>query len=365
MPTTTQTALTPPDYVGKVEDNLDQAGDQLTNEIGALSPPLVSTEYKAPTATDLNNTGLSVKDASKYFTPETTVAGQLSKLLSEQSPYMKQVDAKSKLQANELGMLSSDRYIGAATGAAIRESLPIATADASTAARFGLQQQSAENQLANVSMEGLVSGSLAKQKGALDQKLATTQGQINAALAKFGATADIEKVKVASQLESQAQIALANLNNKFQLEYLDKTVAADMKKMALQSASTQITNTTIAIENMLKDPDILQLGSEAVADLINNQISLMTSGINLSYNLAGVPIDSYVSDLMDGFGDMYEQPAFDEAGYIQAKTNQLNQSAYQGRTDWTTSSTLDAIKKAGYTPETHYKEWGKAEGITW
>ena len=68
--------------------------------------------------------GGTISDASKYQNEKTTVAGQLSSL----SVYER--DAKSKLLGSELGMLSSDRYIGAATGAAIREGLPIAQQDA-------------------------------------------------------------------------------------------------------------------------------------------------------------------------------------------------------------------------------------------
>jgi hypothetical protein len=67
----------------------------------------------------------------------------------------------------------------------------------------------------------------------------------------------------------------------------------------------------IGIENLLKDPDILQLGSEAVSQIINNQITMMKSGIELTYNLAGLNMDSYVSDLLDTFVDDYSWGSLD------------------------------------------------------
>ena len=83
-------------------------------------------------------------------------------------------------------------------------------------------------------------------------------------------------------------------------EYSQKT-----KENTRAQAVSQIENTMISIENTLKDPDILQLGPAAMAKMINNQISLMNGGVELTYNLAGLNIDSYVSDLLDSFETNY------------------------------------------------------------
>ncbi len=111
--------------------------DTARENIGLLDiSPSTDTLYKTPRTADATAAGATTKDVSTYNTEDTSVASQLSKILSSNSDYMKQVDAKSKELANNLGMLSSDRYIGAATGSAIREALPIATADATTASKF-------------------------------------------------------------------------------------------------------------------------------------------------------------------------------------------------------------------------------------
>lgn len=329
--------------------------------------------YTPPTLSALQGTGFEVKDASTYNTPETSVAYQLSQLLSSNSPYMKQVDAKSKLTANSLGMLSSDRFLGAAAGAAIREGLPIATADAATASKFGLQQQQADNNLANVSLEGLVSGNLQTQKGDLDVRLANIQGEISKSLANLNnaANKDLANVNNAAALErldltNKANLALAELNNKFQSGMQDTLLASNMKQNALNSATSQINNSTVSIENMLKDPDILQLGPEAVQNLIANQIDLMSSGIKLTYGLADLDMDTYVEDMIGSYSDKFNYqtaPAFDEVAYMQAKAAQLNATNYQGKT-WDAASAAEAIRNAGMTAQEHYDLYGKYEGIT-
>jgi hypothetical protein len=293
-----------------IEDTYSNAA----SNIGMLSTPNIEElEYKAPTITDLTTTGNTVKPAANYLTSDTSVASQLSKLLSQDSDYMKQVDAKSKITASNLGMLSSDRYIGAATGAAIRESLPIATADAQTAAKFGLQQQQGDSAMAQTSMEGLVSGALKKQEGSIATQLKKTEGQINSYLQSAAAKSDASMANLNNTLNKETQEALKILENNLQksllaVEYDERTAEATRAQ-----ATSQIENTMIGIENLLKDPDILQLGSEAVSQIINNQITMMKSGIELTYNLAGLNIDSYVSDLLDTFIDDYAWSSLDAA----------------------------------------------------
>lgn len=349
-----------------------------TNQSTTTTTPTATQEpvpiYTPPTLSALQGTGFEVKDASTYNTPETSVAYQLSQLLSSNSPYMKQVDAKSKLTANSLGMLSSDRFLGASVGAAIREGLPIATADAATASKFGLQQQQADNNLANVSLEGLVSGNLQTQKGDLDVRLANIQGEISKSLANLNNAANLELAGVnnAAALErldltNKANLALAELNNQFQAGMQNTLLASNTKQNALNAATSQINNSTVSIENMLKDPDILQLGPEAVANLIGNQIDLMSSGIKLTYGLADLDMDSYVEDMISSYSGAFNYQTgsgFDDVAYMNAKAEQLNSIGYEGKTTWTPAEAAAAIQAAGMTPEEHYNTTGKYEGIT-
>lgn len=287
-------------------DDFNQKVDSTTNEtltqIGALSTP-PATEYISPTT---SSTQAGVKSASEYMTPATSVASQLNTLLGSDSEYMKQAAAKSKLTANELGMLSSDRYIGAAQGAAIREALPIATADAATATKFAQQQQVGDTQIAATKIEGEVSGALKAQEAGIQTQLKKTQSAIDAILASGTAKTNAEMAGLNVQLNTASQEALKNLDNLLNTSLMAEEYSQKTKENTRAQAVSQIENTMISIENTLKDPDILQLGTEAMSKMINNQLALMRGGVELTYNLAGLNIDSYVSDLLDTFETTYQ-----------------------------------------------------------
>lgn len=284
--------------VEAASQKVDDTTNNTLTQIGALSAA-PAPEYISPTTTTL-------KSASEYATPSTSVASQLNTLLGSDSEYMKQAAAKSKLTANELGMLSSDRYVGAAQGAAIREALPIATADAATATKFAQQQQIGETQLAATKMEGEVSGALKTQEYGIQNQLKKTQATIDTILAAGTTKSNMELAGLNVQLNTASQEALKNLDTKLSTGLLAEEYSQKTKENTRAQAVSQIENTMISIENTLKNPDILQLGSAAMAKMINNQIALMKGGIELTYNLAGLNIDSYVSDLLDSFETNYE-----------------------------------------------------------
>ena len=296
--------LNPTPTVEQSKQQMDDTTTQATSQIGLLSSPTV--EFNAPTTAEKEAAGATVNTASSYMTPDTSVASQLSKLLSSDSEYMKQAAAKSKITANELGMLSSDRAVGAAQGAAIREGLPIATADANTAQKFGLQQQAAENELAKTSLDLLGSGALKTQEAKINDQLKKTQATIDLVLNNTAAKNNADLAGLNARLNTESQSALKILDSKLSadlmaVEYDEKT-AETLRAQAV----SQIENTMISIENILKSPDILQLGSGAMSTIINNEIHLLKGGIELSYNLAKLNVDSYVSDLLSTYEQNYK-----------------------------------------------------------
>jgi len=290
-------------------EKVDDIYSDTTEKIGLLgsgAPTTPDPSYIAPTSQQIQEAGATIKDASSYILPDTTVAGQLSKLLSGDSEYLKQTEAKSKMTANALGMLSSDRYIGASTGAAIRESLPIATADAASASKFGLQQQQADSSIAQTGMEGLISGALKAQEGKITQQTQKTQGAIDAYLQCASVRGEASLSNLNNELNLATQTSLKNLENQLATSLMRAEYDQQTAENTRMQATSQIENTMISIENTLKDPDILQLGSEAVSRIINNQISLMQSGIELTYNLAKINVDGYVEDLLADFTSTYQ-----------------------------------------------------------
>lgn len=54
---------------------------------------------------------------------------------------------------------------------------------------------------------------------------------------------------------------------------------------------------------------------------------------------------------------------WDESEYLKLKTNQLNSTGYQGKTDWTADQTKNAIINEHMTPQSHYDLYGKDENL--
>lgn len=298
-----------------LDNTLTNIRDSFSNantEIGNTPTPDTTNTYPTLTQEQYNAAGATIKDAASYQNDKTTVAGQLSALLNSDSSYMKQVDAKSKIAANQLGMLSSDRAIGAATGAAIREGLPIAQQDAETAKAFGLQQQQGDTSLANVKTEGMVSGALNSQKYGLENQSAQYKTQLDNLSKQAVVEADVATKAFASELQESAVAAeyglkekLAGVQNALDTKLMQAEYAQQTKENTRAQASELIKTTSINIEEMLRDPDILGLGSSAVASLVNNQIALTNAGVELIYNTAGLNLDGHISSLLDAFEGAY------------------------------------------------------------
>lgn len=286
--------------VDKANSAASATASATNKSIGLLAAQPTSA-YVAP-----STEATSVNQASEYSTPETTISYQLNKLLDSNGEYLKQAAEKAKITASDLGMLSSDRYIGAARGAAIREALPIATADATTASKFQLQQQAGDTTLANTQLEGLVSAALNEQQYKIDTQLKKTSAQIDVLTSTLAFKNSTELAGLNSTLATKSSEYLkkldADLNESLlKNEYTQKTAEA-----ARAQAASQIENTMITIENTIKNPDLLQLGSAAVAQIVNNEIALMKGGIELTYNLAKLNVDDYVTNLLTSFESQYK-----------------------------------------------------------
>lgn len=61
--------------------------------------------------------------------------------------------------------------------------------------------------------------------------------------------------------------------------------------------------------------------------------------------------------------DIAPNENFDSGKYFLAKVAELNSTNYEGRNDWTVAEVKQAFKDAGLTPVEHYAEYGKAENV--
>ena len=154
-------------------------------------------------------------DYNKYLDPATaTVSSQLDKLLSQDSSYISRARKEAEAKAASTGMLSSSMAAGAAEGAAIDRALPIAQADASTYAQFGLQ--------------GLTGAQTLAAQG--------QQGQITSALQSQAAAESAFNVELNAQLTSQLQLEDAEYNRLIEKERAGYALTAQEEAYKQNSA---------------------------------------------------------------------------------------------------------------------------------
>jgi hypothetical protein len=241
------------------------------------------------------------KEGSSYVTPESTVAGQLTTLLSKDSDYIKQAEAKARIGANQLGLASSSMAEGAARGAAIERALPIAQQDAQTYGQAQQQQQAAEVNQAQASIEGLVSGALNDQKYELIDRSQALQSTFDGAIKAADAEAGVALQELKSQWDFALTDSIKRLEYYLQKDLNEQSIDDGKAENVRAQSADIIKNNQIAIENLLKDPDILQLGAESYGALINNMTAMTTKSIQFIYSAASLDMDGMMEDLLSDF----------------------------------------------------------------
>jgi len=261
-------------------------------------PPTDYKDYDPTKVSSAINTSISFKEPGSYIdNAKQTVSGQLQNLLSSDSPYIKQAEQKATEQAGSRGLLNSTIAAGAGRRAAIESALPIAQQDAQTYNQFALAKQTSENNLQTIQAEGIVSGEITEQKAAIDRKNQDIQ---NAFTTKLQSATDQSKTLL-TDLQNTYNVNMQNL------DILSKKALAEMDLNAQQSqnvatqSSTIMQNYQVSVENLLQDPDFLQLGKDAVNNAITQLQNLAANSILFVGKSQGVDlepfVDAYLSDL--------------------------------------------------------------------
>lgn len=166
------------------------------------SQPSQAAELTTQTTQDLAKGDLSVKDDGVYFTPagSDSVAGQLSGLLSSNSPYIKAAEETAKRTSNARGLLNSTMAATAGQKAAIESALPIAQQDAQYRQQMGLQTQEGDIQSKLQKEQGEIQSGLYEKQGEISSSLSAQEHEQSMALKQ----ADIEWNKI--DLEARMQV---------------------------------------------------------------------------------------------------------------------------------------------------------------
>lgn len=223
-----------------------------------------STGYDAAKA-GLTNWGVS--------NPQT-VQGQLTGLLSANSPLLQQARAASLAQMNQRGLINSSMALGEGQKAVISTAMPIAQQDASTFANAGQFNATAANQNAqfNVGQENQALGftaAAANQAGsenlaAKNQALGFTATAANQAGSEnlaaknqalgFSASAANQAALANAQAANQAAQFTAGAENAASQQYAS-TINATVSKMLDQSMQYALANADTATRIELQQLD--------------------------------------------------------------------------------------------------------------
>lgn len=277
-----------------------EAGQQVAQATGvAYEQPAKTPEsewagYEAEKVAGQIEEDAAVKAGESYVTDKSTVAGQLDVLLSDESDYIKLARERAKQEAAGRGMLSSSAAMGAAQTAAIEAAMPIATQDASTYAQAQLTQQQTESEQAKLQAEAIVSGELSRQNADIKQTHQDIQN-------KF--TELMKGVDQANKLELQGMMNDFN-KSLTQMELASKEAMQSEQITAAQSeslkiqASTIMQNYQVSIENMLTDPDFLDMTPTAKQNAINQTQTLARNSIKFLGASFGQNMDAIVNQYL-------------------------------------------------------------------
>ena len=264
-----------------------------------IGKPVSNTEWRSlDTGAMQGNLGqfAQVKEGASYVDPDkSTVKGQLTSLLSQESPYIKQAELSGERQAASRGMLNTSMAAGASRAEAYKAALPIAQQDAQTYAQAQNLQQQAENAQTQTKTEAIVSSELSKQNADIKQTQQNIQNQFTA---QMQAASEQSKVWL-QDFQQQHQAFEAQLEKQHQQLLQNQQISAEKASSIRQQASAIMQNYQISVENLMTDPDFLNLGSEALQNTISQLQTLASNSINFIGASSGVDLTDFVDAYLE------------------------------------------------------------------
>lgn len=225
-------------------------------------------------------------------TPEQTVEGRINNILNSDSPIVQMARTRAKEAANERGMLNSSMAVQAGEAAAYDASIPIATADAATAAKAAGYNADQSNQFA---VHNVDSTNTASQFNAGAQNMLTGQKLAsNTALQQSRISADTQRTIADLEAKTRTDLGRLDAQTKTNLAQMDSgtrttlaTIEANYKNLMQSNASAsdlyrQVTQNITNI-SLSKDMD-----GPAKQTAVNNQIQLLQNGMSINGAIANL-----------------------------------------------------------------------------
>jgi len=232
-----------------------------------------------------------------FMTPETTVAGQLEKILKKGSPLQDLAASRAADQASALGMMSSTGHIGAAQKALYDTALEVAKPDAQTAKEFKQQEQQIKNEQTKIETEARVAGDLTVQKA----KIAETRKKIDDswAIAMKGLDAETEKTMLG--YKAQWDQHFKKLDGALARELSQLEIDANAETMIMNQTHSMINDYQVSVQQLMMSETFLDAmggDKEKMHGVFNDMLAGVTASIEFNAKAASV-YDEDFADYLD------------------------------------------------------------------
>ena len=234
-----------------------------------------------------------------FNTPQTTVAGQIERLVAEDSKLNQLAQAKAREQASALGMSRSSMAIGAAQKALYETALPIAEADAKTAAAFKAQEQLDINKQAMVETESMAAGQLVLQKAQLQEQSDRLKASWETTIKGLDQQSQIALEGFRGEIEAKTQELTMNLQKQLNQQQIN----ANIQEKIMTQSQEALNNYQVTIQQLLGNQAFLDSMPDrnAMNSVFNNLFDTVSSAIRFSAKSAGAytaEMNTYVNDLI-------------------------------------------------------------------
>jgi len=287
-------ALTPPDVTeGYNTAAADMRSGELESDVGYTSAFTRNEETGALEGAP------TIAKGETFNTPQTTVAGQIERLVSEDSKLNQLAQARAREQASALGMSRSSMAIGAAQKALYETALPIAEADAKTAAAFKAQEQLDLNKQAMVETESMAAGQLVLQKAQLQEQSDRLKASWETTIKGLDQQSQIALAGFRGEIEAKTQELTMNLQKQLNQQQIN----ANVQEKIMTQSQEALNNYQVTIQQLLGNQAFLDSMPDKAAmnSVFNNLFDTVSSAIRFSAKSAGAytaEMNTYVNDLI-------------------------------------------------------------------
>lgn len=241
--------------------------------------PTMETEGVKTTTTRTFDPTLEIPEELKAITPEQTVAGQIEKITAAESPLMIAARTRAEQAAAQRGLGMSTLAIEAGQKALYDAALPIAEADAATAA-----------DRANQLLDSYVQSGISAQEATQQSELLVQEAVNKGLLSQQEAAQAIEHIQVAGQIAQDQSILDDRLKRdtdeylaRLEAELADEATAKGVYDQYSTAVQDLVTTRSNIINNIQAQPGLSASEKLSMISAANTQFDEDLNNLNELY----------------------------------------------------------------------------------